>query len=125
MCDRCGKVHFIAAALNSTEFHQMKDGVYLIRCKVFCGSIIQFRETGIHPYKISEYVFRRGYAERGNTNFWAEHQLRLRKSPESPLLFDFACLCETESTLVQATAKRWQKHTKKVFTAAVPAQIQN
>jgi hypothetical protein len=39
--------------------------MYRLTCKPPCPETREFRKEGMHPYRVSDDVFRRGYAEEG------------------------------------------------------------
>ena len=62
MCDACGRVHFIATSAG-IEFSRTIEGMYQLRCKRPCSFKTQFRKDEMRPYRVSDAVFERGYAE--------------------------------------------------------------
>ena len=62
MCERCGKVHFIATS-KRIDFAE-SDGSFRLACMFPCGAIRHFRKQQMLPYAASDDVFSRGYAER-------------------------------------------------------------
>ena len=39
--------------------------MYRLTCQPQCHEVREFRKEGMHPYRVSDEVFRRGYAEEG------------------------------------------------------------
>ena len=64
MCDKCRKVHFIASS-SGIQLSRTAEGIYWLTCKPPCPEIREFRKDGMRPYRVSEDVFSRGYAEEG------------------------------------------------------------
>lgn len=62
MCERCHKVHFISTS------HGIKpmpaQGMYALACP-FCSETREFRKDGMHPYRVSDEVFKTGHANEG------------------------------------------------------------
>jgi hypothetical protein len=64
MCEACRRVHFIATS-RRVQLSQTAEGIYLLRCNPPCPAVSEFRKDGMHPYRVSEDVFKRGYANEG------------------------------------------------------------
>jgi hypothetical protein len=62
LCEACGKVHFIATS-SGVELSRSGAGMYRLTCKPPCTAITEFRKNGMRPYRVSDDVFSRGYAE--------------------------------------------------------------
>jgi len=78
MCERCRKVHFVATSrgIKPSEFSA---GMYRLKCPPPCPEIKEFRKDSMRPYRVSEEVFRSGYAKEG------EYQLvEIPKQPYPP-----------------------------------------
>jgi len=64
LCERCGKVHFVAKS-PGIELSRTAEGMYRLTCKPPCSGVREFRKDGMRPYRVSDNVFKRGYAEVG------------------------------------------------------------
>ena len=64
MCKACRKVHLIATS-PGIGFSRTTDGMYQLACKAPCSVTTPFRKDEMRPYRVSEDVFKRGYAETG------------------------------------------------------------
>jgi hypothetical protein len=64
MCEACGKVHFVATS-RGIQLSRTAEGMYRLTCKPPCPETREFRKEGMHPYRVSDDVFKRGYAEEG------------------------------------------------------------
>lgn len=64
MCERCRKVHFVATS-SAVQASRRGAGLYQLNCLPPCGEMKEFRKEGMRPYRITEHVFRRGYALAG------------------------------------------------------------
>jgi hypothetical protein len=64
VCEACRKVHFIGTS-PGIRLSQRLEGMYRLTCKPPCPEIREFRKEGMHPYRVSDEVFKRGYAEEG------------------------------------------------------------
>jgi hypothetical protein len=64
MCERCRKVHFIATA-PGIKLSDRVEGMYWVTCKPPCPEIREFRKESMHPYRVSQEMFKTGYAEEG------------------------------------------------------------
>jgi hypothetical protein len=68
MCDACRKVHFIATS-PGIQLSRTTEGIYRLTCKPPCPEVREFsrefRKEGIRPYRVSDTVFKTGYAEEG------------------------------------------------------------
>ena len=64
MCDACGRVHFVATS-PGIELSQTTEGIYRLTCKPPCSAVREFRKDRMRPYRASDDMFSRGYAEVG------------------------------------------------------------
>ena len=64
MCETCGKVHFIGTS-PGIELSRKGKGMYQFTCKRPCPAVREFRKDEMRPYRASDYVFKRGYADVG------------------------------------------------------------
>ncbi len=64
MCGACRKVHFIATS-PGVRLSERLEGMYWLTCKPPCPEVREFRKEGMRPYRVSDEVFQRGYAEDG------------------------------------------------------------
>jgi hypothetical protein len=64
MCEACGKVHFVATS-RGIQLSRTVEGMYRLTCNPPCPETREFRKEGMHPYRVSDDVFKRGYAEEG------------------------------------------------------------
>jgi hypothetical protein len=64
MCEACGLVHFVASSPGITLSRNI-EGIYRLACKAPCSEVKMFRKEAMHPYRVSEDVFKKGYAEAG------------------------------------------------------------
>jgi hypothetical protein len=64
MCERCRKVHFIATSRSIKPIVSMA-GMYRLKCTPPCPEVRDFRKDNMRPYRVSEDVFRSGYAKEG------------------------------------------------------------
>jgi len=64
MCEECGKVHFIGTSFRIVLSRKDK-GMYQFTCKPPCPAVKDFRKDGMRPYRASDDVFERGYADVG------------------------------------------------------------
>ena len=62
MCDRCRKVHFIGTS-SAILPGKSGTGMYRISCPAPCSEVREFGKDAMRPYRVSEEVFQRGYAE--------------------------------------------------------------
>ncbi len=61
-CERCRKVHFISTS-PGIKPNPATPGMYLLTCKFPCPEVRDFRKEAMLPYRVSDEVFQRGYAE--------------------------------------------------------------
>jgi len=64
VCDKCRKVHFIASS-PGIHLSRTAKGMYRLNCTAPCSEVRDFRKESMRPYRVSDDVFRRGYAEEG------------------------------------------------------------
>jgi hypothetical protein len=64
MCDKCGTVHFIASS-SGIQVSRTAKGMYRLNCTPPCSEVRDFRKESMRPYRVSDDVFGRGYAEEG------------------------------------------------------------
>lgn len=64
MCEACGMVHLVAMS-PGIELSRTTGGNYQLTCKPSCSVIRYFRKDEMRPYRVSDDVFNRGYAEVG------------------------------------------------------------
>ena len=64
MCERCRKVHFIATS-PGIKLSERVEGMYRLTCKPPCPELREFRRDAMHPYRVTDEVFKAGYAELG------------------------------------------------------------
>lgn len=64
MCERCRKVHFIATS-PGIKLSERVEGMYRLACKPPCPELREFRRDAMHPYRVTDEVFKAGYAELG------------------------------------------------------------
>jgi hypothetical protein len=65
MCEACRKVHFVAAASGGIRLSRTIEGMYRLKCTPPCPEVKEFRKEALHPYRVSDEVFQRGYANEG------------------------------------------------------------
>jgi hypothetical protein len=70
VCEACRKVHFIATSPD-IQLSRPTEGIYKFVCKPPCPEAREFRKEGMYPYRVSDDVFRRGYADEGEYEFVA------------------------------------------------------
>ncbi len=59
MCEKCHKLHFIGT---SSGIKPMPTpGMYALCCR-FCSETREFRKETMRPYRVSDQVFKTGYA---------------------------------------------------------------
>jgi len=63
-CEECRTVHFVVTS-SSIRFTGRLGGMYQFTCKPPCPEIKEFRKDGMRPYRVSEDVYRKGYAIEG------------------------------------------------------------
>src|SRR5215813_8203760 len=63
-CEVCGKLHFIATS-RSIQFIRSAEGMYRLNCTPPRRQVREFRKEGMHPYRVSDEAFGRGYATEG------------------------------------------------------------
>lgn len=63
-CEECHTVHFVATS-SGIRFTGRGGGMYQLACKPPCPEIKEFRKDGMRPYRVSEDVYRKGYAIEG------------------------------------------------------------
>ena len=63
MCERCRRVYFIATS------HRIRpspnSGMYRLTCTPACPEPREFRKETMQPYRVSDDLFNRGYAQEG------------------------------------------------------------
>jgi hypothetical protein len=64
MCEACGKVYFVATS-PGIELSRKDKGMYQFTCKRPCSAVKDFRRDGLRPYRASDDIFERGYADVG------------------------------------------------------------
>lgn len=64
LCEVCGVVHFIATS-PGIRLSATMEGMYRLTCKPPCSEVKTFRKEAMHPYRVSEDIFKKGYAEVG------------------------------------------------------------
>ena len=64
MCEACRKVHLIATS-PVIEFSRTTDGTYQLACNPPCSVTKPFKKDEMRAYRVSDEVFKRGYAETG------------------------------------------------------------
>ena len=62
MCESYRKVFFIATSPRIKP-NPVTQGMYRLTCKPPCVESKEFRKEAMQPYRVSEDVFNRGYAE--------------------------------------------------------------
>jgi hypothetical protein len=62
MCTMCRTVHFIATS-SSIKASKLPAGMYRLTCNRPCLTTVEFRKESMQPYRVSEDVFKRGYAK--------------------------------------------------------------
>ena len=62
MCRMCRKVHFIATS-HGIKPSKLAAGMYRLTCNPPCPAVGEFRKEGMRPYRVSDDVFKRGYAK--------------------------------------------------------------
>ena len=62
MCEKCLTVHFIGT-FSGIQLSRSGEGVYLINCTPPCSEARDFRKDSMRPYRVSDDVFKRGYAK--------------------------------------------------------------
>jgi hypothetical protein len=64
MCETCRKVLFVGTWHGITP-SERDAGLLKLACKPPCPAVREFRKDELRPYRVSNEVFRRGYAETG------------------------------------------------------------
>lgn len=64
MCGVCRKVYFVATSPAIRPSHTVEN-MYVLACPSPCGELKEFRKETLRPYRVSEDVFNRGYAQEG------------------------------------------------------------
>jgi len=64
VCEACQKVHF-AATSPGIQLSRTYKGMYRLVCMPPCPEVKEFRKDGMRPYRVSDALFKRGYAELG------------------------------------------------------------
>ncbi len=64
ICEACKRVYFVATSPRIKP-SRTAEGMYRLNCTPSCPEPKEFRKEGMHPYRISDDVFQRGYAEKG------------------------------------------------------------
>jgi len=64
ICEKCHKVHFIGTSSGIKPLPTR--GMYALSCR-FCSERREFRKETMHPYRVSDAVFRTGHANEGET----------------------------------------------------------
>jgi hypothetical protein len=64
MCDACRKVHFIATS-PGIILSRTTPGMYVLTCRFPCPEMREFRKDTMRPYRVTEEVFKTGYAREG------------------------------------------------------------
>ena len=62
LCEACHKVHF-AATSSGIQLSRTHKGIYRLVCTPPCPEVKEFRKDGMRPYRVSDDVFKKGYAE--------------------------------------------------------------
>ncbi len=62
MCERCRKV-FFAATWRGISPSRKDAEAFEFACKPPCRAVQEFRVADLRPYRVSDEVFQRGYAE--------------------------------------------------------------
>lgn len=62
MCKMCRTVHFIATS-PSIKALKLPAGMYQLTCNRPCLTTAEFRQESMQSYRVSEDVFKRGYAK--------------------------------------------------------------
>ena len=62
MCEKCRRVHFVGSSPGIKPVPT--PGMYALTCP-FCLETREFRKETMHPYRISDEVFKTGYAKEG------------------------------------------------------------
>jgi hypothetical protein len=68
-------VHFIAKS-PGVELSGSHEGMYQLTCKPPCPRVEQFRKGEMQAYRVSDYVFEKGYAEEGEYELVPEKAMR-------------------------------------------------
>ncbi len=63
-CETCGRVHFVATS-RGIYLSRTAGRIYKLACKAPCPEVRKFRKESMRPFRVSDDVFRRGYAEEG------------------------------------------------------------
>lgn len=63
-CNACGTVHFIATSPGVALSLEI-DGTYRLTCKPTCSEMRFFRKGDMRPYRVTDELFNRGFAEPG------------------------------------------------------------
>ena len=79
-CDVCQTVHFVATS-RSVRLGESVEGMYRLTCQPPCHEVREFRKEGMHPYRVSDDVFKRGYAEEGEYELVQGISLRSARVP--------------------------------------------
>lgn len=64
MCNVCRTVHFIATSPNINA-SKLTPGMYRLKCNTPCFIPVEFRRESMQSYRVSQDVFKRGYAREG------------------------------------------------------------
>lgn len=62
VCEKCHRVHFIGTA--SGIKWMPTPGMYALYCR-FCSQTREFRKETMRPYRVSDQLFKAGYANEG------------------------------------------------------------
>lgn len=62
MCETCRKVLF-AATWRAISPSERDADAYELACKPPCRAVQEFRKADLRPYRVSDDVFQKGYAE--------------------------------------------------------------
>ena len=80
MCEKCRTVHFIGSSTRIQLSHS-GEGVYLLNCTAPSAEPKDFRKDSMRPYRVSDDVFRRGYAKEDEFELVIEVKPLTAKTP--------------------------------------------
>ena len=63
MCEHCGRVYFVATS-GRIRLENSVRANYQLTCAPPCGATRYFTKDAMQPYIVSDYVSKRGHAER-------------------------------------------------------------
>jgi len=62
-CEKCHRIHFIGTSPGIKAM--LAPGMYALDCR-FCSEKREFRKETMRPYRVSDDVFKTGYANEGD-----------------------------------------------------------